>query len=67
MLFSERLLGALDDVVLRLFGKHIEESAVACDTDDQILVILRVALRVDQRLTGDNVVLKKVRISISSF
>ena len=62
MLFSERLLGALNDVIPRFFGKHIEESAVPRDADDQILVILRVKLRVDQSIPRYDVVLHMITV-----
>ena len=40
------LLGAGDDVVLGLAGKHVEEGGIACHPDDQIPVLFRMDLGV---------------------
>ena len=42
----EDLLGAGDDVVLGLAGKHVEEGGIACHPDDQIPVLFRMDLGV---------------------
>ena len=56
----ERLLGAGDDIVLSLTGEHIEECAVAGNTDDQITVLLRVCLSIQQSGSVHNIVLNVI-------
>jgi len=62
---SERLLSPLDDVVLRSLGQHREESAVSGYPDDQVPVLVRVDLGIQQGVAGDHVVLNVVAMVAS--
>ena len=54
------LLRSLDNLVLELRIQVIEVVTVARDTDNEILVLLRILLRVNQSLAADDVELQVV-------
>ncbi|MNJ76515.1 hypothetical protein D3C77_738110 [compost metagenome] len=52
------MLGSPDQIVLQIFGKIREVSAVAGDSHKQIAVLLRLPLRIQKRLSINNVELE---------
>jgi hypothetical protein len=52
---SELLFGAADDVILDFFRQYHELRAIACNANHQVLVLLRIFLRLQQRVAIDNV------------
>lgn len=64
--FSElqSLLCPGDDITLRRPGEHIEECAVAGDPHDQVLVIFRMRLCVQQGGPVDHVILYMVTVQL---
>ena len=52
---SELLFGAADDVILDFFRQYHELRAIARNANHQVLVLLRIFLRLQQRVAIDNV------------
>ena len=59
---AERLFGPFDDLVLQLFAEVVEMVAIAGDPDNQVLILVRMILCVDQRLPVDDVELDVVAV-----
>ena len=60
--FLQRLLRPLNDIILCCLGQDIEEGRISGDTDNQILMLFRMSLCIEQGISGYYIILYMISL-----